>query len=170
MLSTWKFYAFRGHLPRSTAETACRSAFNQARLFHKPNELIGAETRRWSATYFGAGTVDLVLVPRPHMTWRMWVEGLAGAELAVDDGREFQFIIMAAGVEGEVGYGQMTSRESATGRKLAARAGGERNLTLPVYPPVRASGVKTYVPFQNFVRCQFLIDNVLTQRLQCQSP
>ena len=124
MISTWEFYGFVGRR-RITSQFAALSAWrladsdaiSRARTGHA-DQRLGTQTRTWSASgrspQARSMRVDLVLIPRGEgMTWRILAEGFRGAErLICGDGREFQFVVFAAGSEQEFAIGQMTMRDS----------------------------------------------------------
>lgn len=70
---------------------------------------LGTQPKHWAMRSRG-GMVDLVLIPREEMTWQMMSEGPWGAGEVCLAAKEFQFVVLAAGVEGEVGLGQITVR------------------------------------------------------------
>lgn len=70
--------------------------------------------------------MDLVLVAGRAMTWRMLAEGITGAQMVVYEGKETNFVVLAEGIEGEVGSGQIKRRGSAgNGGSVPATAVGE---------------------------------------------
>lgn len=130
MVSTWKFHGSHGYFSRRAASLAWSRVFNEAVEDHHIDGLIGTHGRRWSAAFPDDGTVDVLLFPRPQMTWRMLAEGFQGAELVIFSGREFRFSITAEGAEEEVGYGETSRRKSLPqGRSL--RGGEPKLATLP---------------------------------------
>ena len=54
-------------------------------------------------------SIMLTLIPRENMTWRMWSNAVNGMISFLLDGftREWQFLILEQGFEGEVGYGTL---------------------------------------------------------------
>ncbi|KAL8747566.1 MAG: hypothetical protein Q9184_007582, partial [Pyrenodesmia sp. 2 TL-2023] len=97
------FYGFRGHLSRRCAALAWNRVFDEAVDGHHFDALIGTHARRWTANCPDDGIVDVVVLPRPGMTWRMLAEGVRGAKMVVSSGVEFRFEVMAEGVEEDVG-------------------------------------------------------------------
>ena len=137
MTSTWEFYGYQGYVPPGVALTAWRLAFNDARQRTDAghgNQRLGTRIRTWSAAVQNpAVRVDLSLVPREEMTWKMLAEGFNGAAiLAVAEQKEFQFIVLAEGVGGEVGYGQTKRRQiNEAGDASYISGEGDPGLTLP---------------------------------------
>ncbi|KAL8917368.1 MAG: hypothetical protein Q9208_007986 [Pyrenodesmia sp. 3 TL-2023] len=148
MLSTWVFFGYHGYLDPSAAAMAASTAFSEATYNHAPDRPIGAGTKTWSATYRGGETVDLVLmVPSEAMTWRMLAEGITGAQMVVYERKETNFVVLAEGIEGEVGLGQIKRRGSAgNGGSVLATAVAESSAaaaaTLPITPAVRDPGLR----------------------------
>lgn len=165
MISTWVFFGYWGHLDYNAAAAAGRLASAEA-THHNPDTPIGVPTRTWSAAYRDSETVDLVLVARPDMTWKMLAEGITGLQMLVFGGKELNFVITARGVEGHVGYGQMKRREAASGRGLAARVVRESGTTLPIVPAARTSGRKVYVACLYLCTTSLRVVARLTQSLQ----
>ncbi|KAL8719537.1 MAG: hypothetical protein Q9225_003458 [Loekoesia sp. 1 TL-2023] len=147
MISTWEFYGFssRGAIAPGIAMSAWRLAYNDARQRTQAgygSQQLGTQTRTWStAGLHPRTTVDLVLVPREGMTWAMLAEGFQGASILIcGDRRQFQFIVMAEGIHGEVAYGQTTMRENtASGKALSARGSKNPGLTLGAKPSAQLS-------------------------------
>lgn len=77
---------------------------------------LGTQTMHWPLRD-GDEWVDLVVVPREAMTWRMLQDGARGGiVVCANTGKGFQFGLIADGIEGEMGFGQITARhgEAAT--------------------------------------------------------
>ena len=83
-----------------------RTAKNSGRI----EEPVGTRTLHWPEQ-FGDDWVDLVVVPREAMTWRMLGEGVPGGiNLCGIGEKECQFVVIAEDIEGEVGLGSVTAR------------------------------------------------------------
>ncbi|KAL8789309.1 MAG: hypothetical protein Q9213_001232 [Squamulea squamosa] len=133
-ISTWEFYGFHDHLNRNPALTAWRAAYWDAQgrmAIGQGNQRLGTLTRSWSGTDFTTKEiVDFVLIPREEMTWRMLAEAFNGAgRLICTVRKQFQFMVLAEGFEGEVGFGDTTMRRSIdSGHHLDNRT--SRSITL----------------------------------------
>lgn len=74
--------------------------------------LLGTQTMHWP-TRSEDDWVDLVVVPGEAMTWRMLKEGAVGGfVVCYNAAKGFQFGLTAEGIEGPVGVGQITARNS----------------------------------------------------------
>lgn len=60
------------------------------------------------------------------MTWGMVAQIIPGAELASRKRQDYESIIIAEGVDGEVGYGQITTRESTASLDTLSAEGNLR--------------------------------------------
>ncbi|KAL8919844.1 MAG: hypothetical protein Q9208_006577 [Pyrenodesmia sp. 3 TL-2023] len=149
MLSTWKFYGYRGHLSRRCAGLAWNRVFNEAVDDHHFDALIGTHARRWTVNCPDDGIVDVVVFPRPGMTWRMLAEGVKGAAMVILSGVEFRFEVTAEGIEEEVGYGETTRRKFAVpsrGDSLRRREVGMRRPSGTSMMMVPGVGVNVTLP------------------------
>ena len=79
-----------------------RAAFHS----HEMSREIGTD----NVFRFGFPGIILVCYPRQPLTWSMWSEALTALSVVVswrDFHREFQFLILEDGMEGEIGYGSL---------------------------------------------------------------
>ncbi|KAI4118745.1 MAG: hypothetical protein LQ345_001264 [Seirophora villosa] len=115
MISTWEYYGYNGEMNAAGCMKAWTTLYEEARRqvnLGRSNVPVGTATKHWAVNHSDEW-VDLVLIPRETMTWRMLKEGMyGGITVCANLGKNFQFIVLADGVEGEVGYGQMTARPS----------------------------------------------------------
>ncbi len=127
MITKWIFFDFHGHLDHNAAAMAASTAFSEATHGHAPDDLIGVNTKTWSATYRGGETVDLVLLPGAAMTWGMLKEGITGAQMLVFEKKEMNFVVLMEESAKEVGWGQIRRRGDVArkgGPVVAARGVG----------------------------------------------
>ena len=111
---TIEFYAYGAELSKLEASSCFRKALYSAITQHgSAPTLMGTEAIMYPST---SDHVFLTLVPRDTMTWRMWSEALLGLMdfLLTHEGREWQFLILEEGLEGEVGYGAICQRPEAS--------------------------------------------------------
>lgn len=114
---------------------------------------MGTQTRHWVGHDEESGvTVDVVIMPREEMTWRMvWEVWRAVKALICLDGREFQFLVMTQGVQGEVGIGDTKVRRGAVdGGRRRGRVEGRSEkvgVRLPPAEVVQLAGADRYVGF-----------------------
>ena len=109
MITTWEFYGYRERLAIHDCEGVWVNFYEEALIQLAQgagNVRLGTQPKHWTL----GGRVDLVLVPRKEMTWRMMSEGFWGALHVCTAAKEFQFVVIAAGVEGDIGTGQVTMR------------------------------------------------------------
>lgn len=115
MISTWEYYGYNGEMNAAGCMNAWTTLYEEARRqvnLGRSNVPVGTATKHWAVNHWDEW-IDLVLIPRETMTWRMLKEGMyGGITVCANLGKNFQFIVLADGVEGEVGYGQITARPS----------------------------------------------------------
>ena len=69
---------------------------------------MGTHLRTWASDN---RMVTLTLYPREEMTWRMLLAlGAALRDYVRENPVEFQFLLLADGIQGEVGIGQLSNR------------------------------------------------------------
>ncbi|KAL9022967.1 MAG: hypothetical protein Q9180_008465, partial [Flavoplaca navasiana] len=152
-ISTWEFYALHGHLPHHAALRAWRQAHQEV-LFHarggSVDRPLGTRLRHWVGNDEETGDiVDLVLHPGEELTWRMVGEAWRAANALIClDGRGFQFLVMAEGVEGEVAVGEMRARRGlgdtdTDAKEVEKRQVGSRMLRLPQPEVMRLAGANS---------------------------
>lgn len=107
MSSTWEFYGYSGRLTRALALLVWNDALNEA---VEDLELPMVRKRTWTRSLDGE-MADLELVPVKGMTWVMVAEASQGAAVVNFGLREYQFIVTARGIEGNVAYGRLTMRK-----------------------------------------------------------
>lgn len=117
MISTWKYFEYRGKLSTEACQTAWH--FVNQKVVEK-RTLGGADNFIGRRMDFPAGVaqdkvwVDLYVRPRQTMTWRMLGEGVVGGMMVCSHGggKGYQFRVTAVvgGIERDVGGGQITSR------------------------------------------------------------
>lgn len=116
MTTTWEYFGYY----RQLDEAACQAAW--VRMLEDTREQVvsghgnvpvGTEARHWSGRSGDDDWVDLVVIPREAMTWRMLLEGFVGGIIVCAHvAKGYQFGVIAEGVEGEVAVGQVTTRVS----------------------------------------------------------
>ncbi|KAL8986955.1 MAG: hypothetical protein Q9177_003792, partial [Variospora cf. flavescens] len=113
MISTWEYFGYHGTIKVRACLSAWKAMFVEARqqvVSGRGDEEIGIATRHWPIRS-GDDWVDLVVIPRETMTWRMLKEGMVGGlTVCADRESNFSFGVIADGIEGEVGYGEITAR------------------------------------------------------------
>ncbi|KAI4147404.1 MAG: hypothetical protein LQ341_001808, partial [Variospora aurantia] len=113
MISTWEYFGYHGTINVRACLSAWKAMFVEARqqvVSGRGDEEIGIATRHWPIRS-GDDWVDLVVIPRETMTWRMLQEGMVGGlTVCADLESNFSFGVIADGIEGEVGYGEITAR------------------------------------------------------------
>ncbi|KAL9603550.1 MAG: hypothetical protein Q9219_001052 [cf. Caloplaca sp. 3 TL-2023] len=107
MRSTWEFSEFHGRLSFALALLLWNDALNEA---YEHGDGPMTRQRTWSRTV-GGETAALEVIPLQGMKWSMLVEASRGAALVDRAMMEYQFIVLAEGGEGEVGYGRLVMRE-----------------------------------------------------------
>lgn len=131
MVSAWVFFGFFGHLDYNAAAMAAHRAYEEATNRHPPDSLIGVGTRIWTGVYRDAEPVDFVLTACPSMTWRMLAEGITGAQMVVDERKEFRFSVLLDGEGQAAGYGWMKRRGSVPGNIAGSRNDTGSTVTWP---------------------------------------
>ncbi|KAL8835052.1 MAG: hypothetical protein Q9170_003481 [Blastenia crenularia] len=119
MISTWEYYGFHGRLSQNGCEQIWVDAFIEALMQDASgagDDQLGTQARHWSVRV-SHGYIDLVLIPRGEMTWRMMSEGFWGATEVCEARKEYQFVAIATGIEGEIGLGHIAMRLSDTARR-----------------------------------------------------
>ena len=105
-----EFYGFTDYVPRLAPLQAIGQAFDDASFIHNTSdERIGVEELEYTFAY-----VHLFLRPREEMTWRMWRDGTWGLSHFVamtPFGKCFSFLLLEHGIEGEVGWGAITTED-----------------------------------------------------------
>ena len=102
---TVEFYGYGANLSELEAVTCFKGALNDAiHKHHSAATPLGADTR----AYFSNDLV-LSLVPRDTLTWTMWSDAVQSMVSFTLEHlhREWQFLILEDGIEGEVGYGAL---------------------------------------------------------------
>ena len=87
--------------------TSCfKKAFDDTLIqHHVAATSIGTHMLSYLST---SNEVALTLVPRDGMTWKMWFEALSNlVSFVLGEKREYHFIVLEEGHEGEVGYGNL---------------------------------------------------------------
>lgn len=125
MVCTWVFFGYFGHMDYNAAAMAARSAYHEASNPYLLDTLMGTETRTWTGVYRDAEPVQFVLRPRAFMTWRMLMEGITGAQMAVGGGQELQFGVLVVGMPEAAGYGWVKRRSTNPHWRMMAGARNE---------------------------------------------
>ena len=99
-----EFYGYGGLLVPDNVTEVLNNATSEA-FTHPADTLISRESLQ-----FRVGDVQLFLVPRPELTWRLWSTALWGMRLSVKRQKmyfEWSFMIFRSEAidEGELGYG-----------------------------------------------------------------
>lgn len=107
---TVEFYGYGAKLSKIEATSCFKQALNIAIIEHHGAAVpMGTDAITYSSF---SNNVFLTLIPRDTMTWKMWSEAVCSlVSFMMDDvDREWQFIILEEGYEGEVGYGSLYQR------------------------------------------------------------
>ncbi|KAL8915008.1 MAG: hypothetical protein Q9171_000448 [Xanthocarpia ochracea] len=112
-LTTWEFFGYHGVLNVHACTRAWVAMYSDVLTAKNSGHIeapVGTRTMHWPERV-GDDWVDLVVVPREKMTWRMLGEGVPGGiRLCAIVAKECQFGIIAEDIEGEVGVGSVTAR------------------------------------------------------------
>ena len=102
---TVEFYGYGARLSEIEAVSCFKEALNDAiHRHHSASIPIGVDT----LAYFSNDLV-LSLTPRDTMTWKMWSDAVQNmVSFSLENvPREWQFLVLEEGFEGEVGYGAL---------------------------------------------------------------
>ncbi|KAL6721714.1 hypothetical protein ACLMJK_000819 [Lecanora helva] len=111
---TVEFYAYGASLLGLEAISCFKGALNDAIITHR-NAATAINDTLLSYTSY-TDKIGLTLVPRDTMTWRMWADALGSMIAFILDGmhREWQFLVLEEGIEGEIGYGALVNKIHST--------------------------------------------------------
>lgn len=105
---TVEFYGYGAPLSQFEAVSCFRKALNDAMdKYYDGPSLVGTNMITY---YSSSGDLALTLVPRDTMTWRMWADAVIDMISFLLSGfhREWQFLVLEEGYEGEVAYGALS--------------------------------------------------------------
>ncbi|KAL8769232.1 MAG: hypothetical protein Q9209_004733 [Squamulea sp. 1 TL-2023] len=113
MITTWEYFGYHGSLNAGACASAWIELYRDVMAKAddgRSGDLIGTSTMHWPVRYDN-DWVDLVVVPGEAMTWRMLGEGVVGGvAVCAATAKEFQFGLVADGIEGPAGHGRMSRR------------------------------------------------------------